>query len=181
MLDVIRIGEKVRDAVGGGDFAGIFEVVTANDVFEPGGAGFDGDGVAIEILKRAHGRIGMEQDALRIALHGGADGDQWFALRIAFENMVGGAHSKLRSANGDLLLGDVHRSAGENGDVETFLTVVALEQRIVKATVFGLRVPVCLETDGDEAGGGCRAMASCGEGKQCQECKRGADATHDRD
>jgi hypothetical protein len=133
------------------DVSDVVEVVLLHEVLEPDRAGSDSDRVAVEIGEVVDGGVGVDHDGLGVSLHGGSDGYEWKPLGDGDEDSVGGGHGEVGTTAGDELVADHERPAGSDGDVQTLLLVVALEEGGVKAAVLGLRVPVGLEGDVEES------------------------------
>ena len=77
------------------------------------------------------------------------------------------SHAKLRAARGHLLRDANVWAAGLDGYVEAFVLVVALHQRVIKAAVLGLRIPVRLQRYFCQAGLG-RGMAASQRAQRAQ-------------
>jgi hypothetical protein len=60
--------------------------------------------------------------------------------------MIGGGHLELCRAYGYLLIGVDVRASRENGYVQAFIFVVATKERVIKATMFRLGIPIGLQS-----------------------------------
>ena len=124
---------------------------------EPGRAGPGHDGLAFQVAQVAQRMVSMKEDALRIALHLGADHLDRHASRHGHDHVVTIGHAQVgpahRHRGHDLRVG----SARDDYYIETLGGIIPLRERLIITAVFRLRKPVGLETDLNQ-------RARCGRG-----------------
>ncbi len=122
-------------------------MVALYQIGEPGVAGLDRDGVAVEVGEGADGRVLVNHNPLGVALHGGGYGYERLAVGHRLQGPIRRSHTKLCRAHRHLLFDDRIRTARLDGNVESLFLVISLGQCSVETTMLGLRVPVRLQSD----------------------------------
>jgi hypothetical protein len=98
LLDILGIGNEIRNAHGRRDFAHVFKLKMLHDVFEPRGPWHNRNRVAVDVGERPDRRVFPHHDALRIVLHGGGHGNQRQTVGDSFQRAVRRTHAKLGRA-----------------------------------------------------------------------------------
>ena len=147
LLNVSGILKEIGHAIGCRNLTDSFQLITLDQKIEPRRCSeADRDCVTLQILKPMNRRILMHHEGLRIVLHGRGHRHQGYSISYGLQHVIGRGHLELRRAYGDLLIGVDVRTSREDGYVQTLVFIVATKERVIKATMLWLGIPVGLQS-----------------------------------
>ena len=172
LRDKIALLDRLFVAEEGGDRKTLRDHVHGDAVFlfqegqkRPLGAG--DDGFALEVFEAANGAGRVDEQAGRVVLEDGGDGEQGQADGDFLEDVGAVALAELRLVGGDFLGDEGVGSARDNRDVEALGREEAADLGLINAAVLGFGDPVQLQGDFRERflrGGGRRRGLGGGDG-----------------